>query len=442
MIRKWFSYGPALAFLPFLLVYTVLVLLLHTDTMYGDEARYYEFARNLLQGYYSPPAPDINLWNGPGYPIFLLPFVALGLPLFFITLANALLYWGSVVLLFKTLQRYVSQGKAIFFSLFWACYYIAFQELPAILSEPLSLFLATAVIYCWSLAFGEKGDKKWLYAAGILLGWLTLTKIIFGYVLLLLVLGAVVHALLAKTVAARWMAHCFALAFLVCTPYLIYTYSLTGRLFYWGNSGGSSLYWMSTPVEGEYGDWNNETFTANCGLSNTPCNAALLAEHHQADMEWVAQFVGVEKDDALKRLALTNIKENPLKYARNWLANIGRLLFGVPASYFYQRDAMLLRLPPNSILLTLMLFSLIPTLHNWRRLPLEIKTLLLLLLCYLGMSSLVSAYPRQFYIIVPMLLVWIGYILERTLTIHWPVHRFPMPSDPPHTATEAKAALR
>jgi hypothetical protein len=104
---------------------------------------------------------------------------------------------------------------------------------------------------------------------------------------------------------------------------------------------------------------------------------------------------------------------------------------------------MLLRLPPNSILLTLMLFALIPTLLNWRRLPLEIKTLLLLLLCYLGMSSLVSAYPRQFYIIVPMLLVWIGYILERTLTIHWPMRRLSVPSDPPHTAAaEAKAPLR
>ena len=53
-------------------------------------------------------------------------------------------------------------------------------------------------------------------------------------------------------------------AFVVLSPYALYTWRLTGRVFYWANSGGTTLYWMSTPFEGEYGDWNNDTFTAHC----------------------------------------------------------------------------------------------------------------------------------------------------------------------------------
>ncbi|WP_051068798.1 ArnT family glycosyltransferase [Cesiribacter andamanensis] len=416
MSRKWFPNTPLGAFTPFLLLYLCLVLYLHTDTMYGDEARYWEFAQNLLQGFYSPPAPDINLWNGPGYPLFLLPFAVLGLPLLAITLANAVLYWASVLLLYHSLLGYVSRRTALLLSLFWAGYYIAFQELPSLLSEPLTLFLVTAIAYCWSRAFRE-ASTRWMVVAGLLLGWLTLTKIIFGYVVLVLLAGSVLYAGISRTANARRLAYCFGVAFLLCVPYLLYTYSLTGRVLYWGNSGGMSLYWMSTPVEGEYGDWNNETFTANCGLPNMPCSAPLLAVHHQADIAYVSQFVGVAKDDAYKRIAIDNIKAHPVKYVRNWLANIGRLLFGIPASYFYQREATLARILPNGVLLTFMLIAAVPTIRSWRRVALEIRILVLLLLLYLGASSLLSAYPRQFYVVVPMLLLWIGYVLERSLRI-------------------------
>ena len=40
------------------------------------------------------------------------------------------------------------------------------------------------------------------------------------------------------------------IAFATIAPYLIYTYHLTGRIYYLGTSGGNNLYWMSTPYEG------------------------------------------------------------------------------------------------------------------------------------------------------------------------------------------------
>ena len=68
------SRRPWIALLPFLVLYVVLVLVFHKDAMEGDEGRYVFFAENLSQGFYSP-RDEINLWNGPGYPLVLVPLV-------------------------------------------------------------------------------------------------------------------------------------------------------------------------------------------------------------------------------------------------------------------------------------------------------------------------------------------------------------------------------
>jgi hypothetical protein len=86
--------------------------------MFGHEARYYHYTGCMLNGYYSSPTPDINLWSGPGYPILLLPFVALKLPLIAITLLNAFLFYVSAVLSFLTFKRNISFNKSAAFSVF------------------------------------------------------------------------------------------------------------------------------------------------------------------------------------------------------------------------------------------------------------------------------------------------------------------------------------
>src|SRR4051812_36700485 len=73
------AHMPFVLFLPFLLIYGVGVALGSGRPLHGDEPGYLSYAANLSHGYYSP-ANDVLLWWGPGYPIVLLPFVALGLP--------------------------------------------------------------------------------------------------------------------------------------------------------------------------------------------------------------------------------------------------------------------------------------------------------------------------------------------------------------------------
>ncbi|MDP3014343.1 MAG: hypothetical protein Q8M92_08890, partial [Candidatus Subteraquimicrobiales bacterium] len=114
--------------------------------MEGDEGRYILFAQNLLHGFYSPPAPDINLWNGPGYPIILMPFVAMRMPLIFITLMNAVFQYLSIVLLFKAMIQFVTFRKALLFSLYWAFCYSSYSYMSYILTEAFTVFLITLLI--------------------------------------------------------------------------------------------------------------------------------------------------------------------------------------------------------------------------------------------------------------------------------------------------------
>ena len=117
--------NPYLLFLPFLIVLIIFAILNPTGG-YGDEYRYLMFANNLVHGFYSPPPPNVTLTNGPGYPIILMPFVALDLPLIYITLLNPFFYYFSIIFLYKALQKVVSYKITLIFSFFWVCYYIVY----------------------------------------------------------------------------------------------------------------------------------------------------------------------------------------------------------------------------------------------------------------------------------------------------------------------------
>jgi hypothetical protein len=395
------------------------------NSFQGDEGRYYEFAENIIKGFYSPPAPNINLWSGPGYPLFIAPFVFLDTPLIAIKLANAFLQYFSIVLLFLAIEKFSSRKYAFIFSFFWALYYISYQELPLMLTEPLTSFLSALVVFLISRR--KDSEMKHLIFIGVAIGYLSLTKIIFGYVLLIMLLFySVLLVFRHSKFEARGSVIIIITALIVNSPYLAYTYSLTGKVLYWGNSGGSSLYWMSTPIEGEFGEWNNGTFTANCGHDLTiPCNASLIAKNHQKDIDYISQLPVINQDDEFKRIAIDNIKKHPIKYIRNCLSNVSRMFFGIPNSYFYQREQTFARLLPNSIVLTLLFFCSIVTFFNYRNIKPEIAMVVSLTYLYIFLSTLVSAYPRQLYVIIPLLFFWASYILNKAVTIKF---KFDTPS--------------
>ena len=127
--------NPYVLFFPFLILYSIYVLVFPTNGKYGDESQYLNYAENLLTFHFKEPLFDNgSIPTGPGYPIILMPFVLFKLPLLCITLLNALFLYLSIVLIFKTLKLLVTQRMAVIVSLFWAFYY------PSIVYMKLILF--------------------------------------------------------------------------------------------------------------------------------------------------------------------------------------------------------------------------------------------------------------------------------------------------------------
>ena len=413
---------PYLLFSPFLIAYILWVLISPTNGTSADEGRYLYFAQNLLHGFYSPPSPDINLKNGPGYPIFLMPFVQFKLPLISITLMNAFFFYFSAIILFKALKEIVSFGVALAFSLAWASYYIAYQSIPLIHTEVLTYLLISIFVFSVLKAFKPDNPgtaKKYIILSGFIFGYIVLTKMIFGYVLLIMLVGSGLLWLInRKNLNYRKGIAIMMIAFLTTAPYLLYTYHITGRIFYMG-SAHSSLYWMSTPFEGEYGDWQGD-LSQNPMLRdnfNIPGAVSYTNALHREDLNEIYKYKGVEREDVFKKLAIRNIKSHPYKFAQNIIYNTGRLVFHYPFSQTIHRPKILMIFPIHGILLTLILYSLISTCLNWRKISFSVGFLLIFALLYLGGSVIVSAYVRMFTIIVPIILTWIAFIMQNTLKI-------------------------
>ncbi len=424
------SRSPLLIFLPFLLVDMFIVFKFRSFSLAADGPRYITFAQHLLNGYYSPPPPAIDLWNGPGYPIVLIPFVWLKLPVIYITLLNALFHYASMVLLYKTIFRLSSTRFAILFGLLWAFYLVAYEQLPYVATEPFVMFLFTFISYSLVLFIQEENRFAGVLC-GVSMGWLALVKVIFGYVIIVLIL-IYIFQLIVKT-RRRFYLHIFLislLALFVNLPYLIYTHQLTGKLFYWGNSGGMSLYWMSTPYANEFGDWQPPDLNyllkapadAHPFKGNDSNNVKYqafqeLVDNHQLDYNEFNNKTGVARDEAYKRKAIENIKRNPGKFIRNCISNFGRLIFNVPYTWKFQDPTMLVRIVFNSVLFTFILITSFITLLRWKKIMPVIKFLIIFLLIYLVASLIVSAYSRMFYVIVPVIFIWMAYVFYNFINI-------------------------
>lgn len=413
--------NPFLLFFPFFLLYIAIVMISPTTGTYGDENRYLMFAHNLINGFYSPPPPFIDLGYGPGYPIVLVPFLSLHLPLICITLLNAVFYYLSIILLFKSLQQIVSFRISIIFSLFWALRFDLYKSLPVIYTETFTIFLISLLIFNLQNAFKHdksSSTKGYIILSGFILGYLALTKVIFGYVIMFIAIGILILLFTnLKSLNYKKSALIIFFAFLITTPYLIYTYNLTGKVFYWGSSGGNNLYWMTTPYEGEYGDWHPSPGEQGDYSYLIPGSEELIKSRHQKDFKGFSKYSEVEKDMILKKIAINNIKTHPLKFLQNAISNVGRMVFNYPASYTLQKPSTLARLPLNGILIVFVVFSSILTLLNWRKILFPIRFLLILAFVYFGGSIFGSAESRMFTMIVPILLLWIAYILQKSIRI-------------------------
>jgi Dolichyl-phosphate-mannose-protein mannosyltransferase len=402
-----------LVFLPFLLLYAVLSLVTSPhDQLVLDEGRYWGFAENLLNGHFHYKEGYQFLWSGPGYPLLLVPFVAMDSPIFVLKLVNALLLYVSVVYFFKLLKLYLAPSRALLTAVLFACYYPMYEVgLPYLMTEAWSMFLSVMATYLICKAFRFK-DYRWgtLLLPGFLLGMLALTKVIFGYVLLVMIVLCLLVWLLRGRSRRMWsMSKIFLFAMAFCLPYLAYTYSLTGQVFYWGNAGGLQLYWMSTPYEHELGDWHVPTLEED----------TILMHNHGAYFASIEHLSPQAKDAELKRKAIEQIKAHPKKFLYNWIANVSRTFCSYPLSFLEPSNGYLKYAVPNVFLIVFMVIMALPTLRYYKRFPLEILVLLVFALVYLGAISVMASYPRFLFMVVPIFMLWIAWGLHKFVRLHF-----------------------
>lgn len=431
--------NPFLLFLPFLILYVAFILIFAKNVNDGDEGRYLMYAQNLTHGFFTLPAPHLDLGNSPGYPLIITPFTALKLPLIYIKLMNALFYYSSVVFLFKALNQIVSFKYALIFSVIWALYPNTFEAISYVLPEVFASSLVPLVIFFIIKVFKSdngKQSRRYMLLAGLSFGYLALTKPIFGYVIIFMIVGTLLLWIIDRTNSnLRKSIAVLIIAFIITIPWLAYTYNITGKIFYWSSFGGNNLYWMSSPYENESGSYANYPFDSINDIYLLPGSAEQIKQNHEKDFKQILEnkeaqklyiengevigspYTGVIQDTILKRIALDNIKSHPFKFILNCFSNAGRIFFNYPADYTPQKPSTLLRLPVNGTLLVFAAFCFVITVVKWKRILFPIRFLLFFGLLYLGGSLLGSAGSRMACLLVPVLLIWIAYIISKSLRI-------------------------
>jgi hypothetical protein len=217
----------------------------------------------------------------------------------------------------------------------------------------------------------------------------------------------VISLIFRHRVALRRCAYIYAVALLTCVPWLLYTYSLSGHVFYWGNSGGLSLYWMSSTDKQNQGDW----FTYRSVFTRPELAV------HRPFFETIDTLDPIARDAALQTAAINNIRSNPLKFAQNVAANISRLWFSFPYSFTQQKLTTLFYMIPNSLILLLLVFCIPVLVLQWRSVRPEALSFLLFAGAGFGLHALLSAYARMLLPIVPVLLWAIFYALTNHVQI-------------------------
>jgi 4-amino-4-deoxy-L-arabinose transferase-like glycosyltransferase len=387
------------------LLYLIICIAFAPHEYVGDESRYLYFANNLLKGFYSPPYPEINLWNGPGYPLFLAPFIFLKLPLLALRLLNGLLLYFSLIISYKTFSIYSSKRSSFLYTVVLGLYFPIFEMLPLILTESLTWFLISLICFLFIKIYMQN-DISWklVLLTALSMAFLVMTKLIFGYVILIMLFVSIFIFLFPEfRLSAKKSTLIFLLSFVFCFPWLLYTYSLTNKLFYWTNSGSMTMYTMSTPFANELGDWKSSD-----ELQQNP--------NHKVFMDSIAKLNSLQEDEAYKAAAIKNIKNHPKKYLSNWVANVGRLLFSYPFSG-EQTIKTYWTIIPNMFVIVIIVLTFALSILHYKKFPEGLILLFLFILIYLFGSTLVSAYRRMFYVTMPFWACFISYVFNNIISV-------------------------
>lgn len=386
------------AYLPiiyFLLAFLI-INLFYSDNLQSDEPTYLNYGKSILSGRYTS-SENPNFWVGPGYPLILAPIIYLFDDARWIaTHLNALFIAISLFLMKRLFCCKKSLKTALVYSLIFGLYFPAYQEIIWMMTEPFCIFLVSLFLF---LSFKNINNKSWINGIflGLVLGYISWVKVIFGFVLI--PFSLIMLVICWKKAGTQKFSIAIAVAWLMALSYLFYTFSFTKKAFFWGNSGGENLYWMSTPYENEYGNWINSQFFT---LESFKQNNSVYDHHKTFIFKALSEKNHLKRNELFISKAIENIQKYPIKYVKNIMSNFGRIWFNYPLTESKQSPNNLLRIIPNSILFTFLLMALIWWIKNLKTMDLPMIWVVSLALIYFGISLLLSALPRQLSIIFPI----------------------------------------
>jgi hypothetical protein len=402
-VNTWFSGTSVyITLAPFLLLYFVIAIVFAPNKYVLDEYRYVQYANNLLVGHFSSPAPNIELWTGRGYPATIAPFLFLKLPLMVLRLLNGCFLYFSLIVFNKCVNIYTSENGLSIYTILLGLYFPVYISLPFIMTECMTWFLISIISWLFIKTLKKENISwKWILITGFMIAFLAMVKVIFGYVILAMIIFSA--GMLWNTkfrLSATKSLYIFSFALLLCFPYLIATYSVTGKVFYWSNSSSMSLFTISAPYANDYGDWKSE-------------GDMLKNPNYKAFESSIINLSDSGKDNAYKKKAIENIKAHPLKYFSNCVANLGRMLFDYPYTSTDQSPRNYFYLLPDMFVFVFMMITLGLSAIHYKKLSAEMFFLLVFILIYLGGSMLVSAYCRMFYVTMPFWMLFFCYVFNR-----------------------------
>lgn len=407
---------PLPLFVPLLVLYLGFVIGIASDKLVGDEIRFMAYATNLTNGFYTQ-ADNPELINGPVYPMVLALFKLLDSPLLIPKLLNAILLFMAVFFFYKSILLLSGQRCALLLAYIFGLYPPFFKCLPYLYSDILAVFLVSGLLY-YSIRIIRSSNMNYrhLIFATLFLGALTLTKVIFGYVIILTGLFYLFLYVVMRNKKTRAVLLILVGGFIICTPYLAYTYKMTNKVFYWGTQGGELLYWRSSPFPGEYGDWIYEEVVMGRETNNFYDQSKLI-ENHRPFYKELEPLNVLQRDELFKKKAISNMKEHPLKYLQNTVASGTRLFFNYPHSYTPQKMTSFFYIIPNGLLLAFLLLAFYLGLRVPRGIPFEVRFIALFACIYIGGIIMANGLARYLLPVIPLLLACIIFVMNRLIRL-------------------------
>lgn len=391
-----------------LLLYIIVTILSYRPDLIWDEGRYLWFGKNLVQGFYNTQEKS-DIINGPGYPLVIAALLIIKAPLMALRMCNAVFMALAAWFTFRSVLPYGGRRWALGVALVTALHPSLIRTAPYLMTEALSVFCIAG--FAWAFTSALRADKwHWttILAAAFALGWLTLTRVFFGNVIMATTGFIVLFLPLWKSQRAALLRALvvMALAFAMCVPWLAYTKSKTGDNLCWSTNAGELLYWATSTYEGENGHWFSEEEAKN--------KPELIANGHREFYLAYYYLPVKEREEALKKKAIENIRANPKGVFMNWLCNWGRLTLGFPRSYQNEELLMIVLVAVNGPILLLTALTILILVQKWRLISPEILFLAGMIFIYLGGTSLLPGLPRYTVVILP----WIGLGIAAVLSKH------------------------